>query len=110
MNSADRFYLNRMHQYGQHITTTLAKTDLPTFAANPVLQAAVTYWLLVIGEAAYVITSECQSKHPDLPWRGLHYTRNYILQNRLGLDPKILWNTATRRIPAVNAYLAALLA
>jgi uncharacterized protein with HEPN domain len=79
------------------------------FSANDQLVAAVSYELLIIGEAAKAIPPEVQAGAPSLDWAGMRAMRNVVAHEYFGVDLKVVWETATRDVPAIVAPLRALL-
>jgi len=79
------------------------------FRANDQLVAAVSYELLIIGEAAKAIPPEIQARAPLLDWAGMRAMRNVVAHEYFGVDLKVVWETATRDVPAIVAPLGALL-
>lgn len=80
------------------------------FRANDQLVAAVSYELLVIGEAAGAIPPDVQAAAPTLDWAGMRSMRNVVAHEYFGVDLKIVWDTATRDVPAILLPLRKLLA
>jgi uncharacterized protein with HEPN domain len=79
------------------------------FGANDQLVAAVSYELLIIGEAAKAIPPEIQVRAQSLDWDGMRAMRNVVAHEYFGVDLKVVWETATRDVPAIVAPLRALL-
>lgn len=80
------------------------------FQASEQLIAAVSYELLVIGEAAKSIPAEVQAAAPALDWAGMRGMRNVVAHEYFGVDLKVVWDTATRDVPEIVEPLRALLA
>lgn len=53
----------------------------------------------IIGEAARQVSLSTRDRYPQIPWVAIIGMRNRIVHDYLGLDPDILWETATLSIP-----------
>ena len=80
-----------------------------TFAADERTVAAVSYELVLIGEAAKNVPPEAQAIARDVPWQDMSDMRNVIAHEYFGVDLAIVWQTATRDIPKLAAPLRKLL-
>lgn len=74
------------------------------------VQDAVSYRLVVIGEAAASLLAKypdfCRA-HPEIPWKSARAMRNFVVHDYMGVDPERLWKTATASIPELVALLRA---
>lgn len=71
------------------------------FRANEQLIAAVSYELMIIGEATNAVPVELQTHAPGLDWAGMRGMRNIVAHEYFGVDLKVVWDTATRDVPAI---------
>jgi len=83
---------------------------LETFVADQRTIAAVSYELVVIGEAARHVPADVQASAPDVPWMEMRDMRNIAAHEYFGVDVAIVWQTATRDVPLLAPPLRALLA
>lgn len=75
------------------------------FAADSLLQDAVTRRLRVIGEAAKHVPQSVRSQHPDIPWRRIaEFGGKLIHQYPVVLVDRI-WQVITVDMPAVKPHL-----
>ena len=49
------------------------------FCNDPIRYAAISYFTMIIGEAAYMITKEFKESHPLTPWRQIEGMRHHIV-------------------------------
>jgi uncharacterized protein with HEPN domain len=82
---------------------------LDTFVEDERTIAAVSYELVVIGEAAKNIPTEIRAAAPDVPWQVMSDMRNVVAHGYFGVDLSIVWQTATQDVPKLGPLLSPLL-
>ena len=85
-----------------------AAHTLASFVADALTRDAVLLRLLRVGEATKYLPQRLQSLHPELPWANLRDVRNLVAHDYFGLDPALIWVSATREFPALRPLLQAL--
>ncbi len=68
---------------------------------NRILALALVKELEIIGEAANNISSDCQLKYPDIPWKDMIGMRNRLVHAYFGINYDIVWKTVTESLPIV---------
>ena len=53
---------------------------------------AIVYQLVVIGEAANMLTKEFRDEHPSTPWREIVSMRNFIVHGYNVVDKTEIWS------------------
>jgi uncharacterized protein with HEPN domain len=76
------------------------------FVADTRTQWAVEMGLIRVGEAVNRIPVEVLDRFPDQPWRQIVAMRNFAAHQYDDLDPRRVWRTVTRDLPALRSYLA----
>ena len=71
--------------------------------------AAVSYELVVIGEAAKHVPAEAEAVAPEVPWQDMRDMRNVVAHEYFGVDLTIVWRTATEDVPKLAPPLRGLL-
>jgi uncharacterized protein with HEPN domain len=61
--------------------------------------------LIRIGESVNKIPDWVREQFPDQPWRQLIDMRNFAAHQYDDLDPRRVWRTLLRDVPALDAYL-----
>jgi uncharacterized protein with HEPN domain len=74
------------------------------------LQLALTRLVEIVGEAAGRVSSQTQSRFPDVPWREAIATRHRITHGYDVVDYDILWDTVQDDLPPLVAALERALA
>ena len=54
----------------------------------------------IIGEASKNLPKLLKDKYIDIPWEAMYRLRNRISHEYFGIDYEILWDIATRQLPA----------
>lgn len=54
----------------------------------------------IIGEASKNLSKELKDKYPNIPWEAMYRLRNRISHEYFGIDYEIIWDIATRQLPA----------
>lgn len=80
------------------------------FLADDKAVAAVSYELLVMGEAVRAIPEQVRNMAPGVPWEKIRGMRNLVAHEYFGVDLDVVWETATRDVPAVVEPIRMLLA
>ncbi len=78
---------------------------------NVAVQDAVSYRVVVIGEAAASLLAKCPDfcqAHPEIPWKSAKAMRNFVVHEYMSVDLERLWETAVFSIPELIAQLRAL--
>lgn len=69
-------------------------------------QWAVEMGLIRVGEGINRIPSDILDRFPGQPWRQIVAMRNFAAHQYDDLEPRRVWRTLTRDVPALRAYLA----
>ena len=64
---------------------------------------AVIRAMEVMGEAAKNVPPEIRQKHPEIPWKKMAGLRDKVIHGYFGVDLFIIWESATRLIPRLQA-------
>ncbi|HEY4506251.1 MAG TPA: DUF86 domain-containing protein [Candidatus Paceibacterota bacterium] len=75
------------------------------FRSKQAIIDAVVRRIEIIGEAANNISDDLQKQHPDIEWSAMVKMRNIIAHEYFGVNPKIVWATATQDIPRLKELL-----
>jgi uncharacterized protein with HEPN domain len=79
------------------------------FRQNSLLQKAVLYNFIIIGEAANSIPNSIQALAPDLPWRDMSDMRNVIAHEYFQINLRLVWKTIQLNLPPLVEFLQRLL-
>jgi uncharacterized protein with HEPN domain len=73
---------------------------------------AVVYNIMIIGEAANLLTKEFREEHPEVPWREIVDMRNVLVHGYFTTSALFIWETYTKDLPplreSITRYIAEL--
>jgi uncharacterized protein with HEPN domain len=87
------------------VLASLVPADVDAFAVDVRAQWAVEMGLIRIGEAVNRIPDDVLGSFPGQPWRQIVAMRNFAAHQYDDLEPRRVWRTVTRDVPALRAYL-----
>ncbi len=102
----DDAFLHDVIEAADRIRDGLRAIEAPEFARSPVLQDAVPYRLLVIGEALNRVSPEIKEKYSDLPWSQIVGLRHRLAHDYGGIDRDLIWRIATAHVPPLRDRVA----
>jgi len=86
-----------------------AGRDKKAFEADELLQGWFLRHLQIIGEAARALPQDVRALAPDVPWQKIIGMRNVLVHGYFEIDTDIVWDAATRDVPALKARVERLL-
>ena len=63
---------------------------------------AVVYNIMIIGEAANMLTNEFRDRHSEIPWRQIIDMRNVLVHGYYTTSPLFVWETYTNDLPLLK--------
>jgi len=94
----------RLHDIVEAITAIgrYADRDKDTFEKDELLQGWFLRHLQIIGEAARAIPEDVRAMAPEIPWQKIIGMRNVLVHGYFAIDTDIVWDAATRDVPALK--------
>jgi len=86
-----------------------ATRDKRSFEEDELLQGWFLRHLQIIGEAARALPQEVRDLAPEVPWQKIIGMRNVLVHGYFEIATDIVWDAATRDIPAVRPSIERLL-
>jgi len=80
------------------------------FERDELLQTWFLRHLQIIGEAARGIPEDIRGLAPEVPWRQISGMRNVLVHGYFEVDTDLVWDAATRDVPALKPAMEQLLA
>jgi uncharacterized protein with HEPN domain len=80
------------------------------FERDELLQAWFVRNLQIIGEAAKGIPEEIRALAPEIPWHQIAGMRNVLVHGYFEIDTDLVWDAATRDVPALKPAIEQMLA
>lgn len=106
----DQDLLELMIELIDHINRRLEGVDKTAFLLNQDEIDLTSFRLLHIGEAANKLSSAIKLRHADIPWIDIYGMRNIVSHDYFGVDPAIIWMTATTKLGTLRTMCRAELA
>ena len=86
--------------------------DMSLFVADKMRYHAVVYNIMIIGEAANLLTREFKENHPLTPWRQITGMRNFLIYGYHQVEKDIVWKVIEEDLhvlrPQIVDYLSEL--
>jgi uncharacterized protein with HEPN domain len=74
------------------------------FVNDELFHSAVSYQLIIIGEASTHISEELKIKYSDGDWDKIKAFRNYVVHEYFGTEIHKVWKAASENVPALRNY------
>jgi len=85
-----------------HIEDFLLGQSLEQMKNNVMCYHAVVYNIMIIGEAANMLTMGFRDSHPEIPWRQIIDMRNVLVHGYYNPSPLFVWETYTNDLPVLK--------
>lgn len=79
------------------------------FTLDSLFWDAVVRQLTIAVEAAVNLSSDFESKYPEIPWQEIAGFRNRIVHDYFGFNLDTAWQVATRSLPVLAEQLSTIL-
>ena len=90
----------------EHINDYLRGKSFEDMKANIMCYHAVVYNIMIIGEAANLLTRDFRDKHPEVPWRDIVDMRNVLVHGYINTNATLIWTTYTNDLPMLQEQVA----
>jgi uncharacterized protein with HEPN domain len=94
-------YLEDILENAENLKAFIAGLTPEAFVADLKTQYAVTRALEIIGEATKRVPMQFRDANPDIPWRKMAGMRDVLAHQYEGVNPLVLYRTATKDIDIV---------
>ena len=84
-----------------HIEGFLRGKNLEQMKGDMMCYHAVVYNIMIIGEAANMLTKEFRDIHQEIPWRQIIDMRNVLVHGYHNTSPLFVWETYTNDLPVL---------
>ena len=83
--------LNDILQAIDTIFEYVGDRDMNAFVADKKTYHAVIYNIMIIGEAANMLTHEFRDAHADMQWRQITNMRNFLIHGYHNVEEDLVW-------------------
>lgn len=80
------------------------------FRARPLLQDAVLYRIMIVGEAVKGLPADVRGERPEIDWTAIAGMRDVLIHEYFRVDLALAWQVMQRDLPELRAQIARLLA
>ena len=95
-----------------HVMDFLEGKTFEEMKSDVMCYHAVAYNIMIIGEAANMLTKEFREEHTETPWRNIIDMRNVLVHGYYTASPLFIWETYTNDLgpllEQVKKYIAEL--
>lgn len=88
-----------------HIEDFLRGKSLEQMKDDVMCYHAVVYNIMIIGEAANMLTNEFRDRHHEIPWRQIIDMRNVLVHGYYTTSPLFVWETYTNDLPLLKQQI-----
>jgi uncharacterized protein with HEPN domain len=96
-------------RFARQVLVFLEDVTLDRFLADKMLQGAVLYQMLIIGEASKRLSVAFRTNIRDVPWVKIGNLRNILAHDYDQVDLKRIWGIALGELPALIDRLSPLI-
>ena len=101
----DKVRLEHIQNAINNIEEYVAGKVYEDIVADKILRHAVTWNILVIGEASNKLSKEFISAHPGTNWRGVIGMRHVLVHDYYQIDEEGIWNVIEVDLPLLKAQI-----
>lgn len=105
----DSLTLRQMLDHARQAVALIGRCSQAELERDRVLSLALTRLLEIVREATHRVSPQCDSQHPEIPWRHIVALRNRLIHGYDAVDFDILWQILTVHLPPRIANLEAIL-
>ena len=99
--------LLHMQECMDNIQEFIGNKTFDEFVADKLLFFAVVKNVEIIGEAAYMLTTEFCAEHPDTPWKDIIGMRHVLVHGYYSTSKNLIWATAQQDLPVLRPQIEA---
>ena len=85
-----------------HIEDFLRGKSLEQMKNDVMCYHAVVYNIMIIGEAANMLTMGFRDSHQEIPWQQIIDMRNVLVHGYYNTSPMFVWETYTNDLPVLK--------
>lgn len=79
------------------------------FTSDKILYGGIVYHTMIIGEAAYKLSQDFVSTHPQVPWRDIADMRHHLVHGYYQVDSKIVWTVIQNDLQSLRDQVVSIL-
>ena len=79
--------------------------NMSAFVSDKKTYHAVIYNIMIIGEAANMLTFEFRETHPEVKWRQVTNMRNFLIHGYHNVEEDLVWEAITIDLPLIREQI-----
>ena len=87
---------------------SLAGMSKAEFLASDDKKAVAERYIMIVGEAAHMVSHETRDRFPQIPWLDANDMRNVVAHEYMQVDYNEVWNVAMVDFPKLEEQLLAI--
>jgi uncharacterized protein with HEPN domain len=80
--------------------------DMAAFLADMMAYHAVIYNIMIMGEAANILTFEFREAHPETQWKQITNMRNFLIHGYHNVEEDLVWEAISVGLPPIREQIA----
>ena len=76
--------------------------DMEAFLADKKSYHAVIYNIMIMGEAANMLTFEFREAHPEIEWKQITNMRNFLIHGYHNVEEDLVWEAISVDLPPIR--------
>ncbi len=101
----DDLYLEDIVEAANAIDGFVRDISREDFIGSDLIRSAVLQKLLIIGEAAALLSKPFRNEYVDVPWKDIVGFRNIAIHAYFAVDWKVVWVAATKDAPTLRSMV-----
>lgn len=91
----DKGRLEHIIQAINTIFESIENISYNEFCQDKVLYGAVVYYTMIVGECAYMLSTEFKNTHPETPWADIAGMRHHLVHGYYQVNRQDVWDAVT---------------
>lgn len=89
----------------EHVMDFLKGKTFEDLQSDVMRYHAVVYNIMIIGEAANLLTKDFRNSHTEVPWRDIVDMRNVLVHGYYTTSAIFIWETYSKDLPVLLEYV-----
>ncbi|MBP3843872.1 MAG: DUF86 domain-containing protein [Prevotella sp.] len=87
----------------------VASRSMEEFISDKMSYHAVIYNIMILGEAANMLTFEFRESHSEVLWRQVTNMRNFLIHGYHNVEEDLVWEAISKDLAPLRAHLISFL-
>ncbi|HNR44157.1 MAG TPA: DUF86 domain-containing protein [Methanofastidiosum sp.] len=109
MKKSEEIYLRHILDAIKNIEKYTRNTNYSEFQKNSMINSAVIFQIIIIGEAVKNISEELKEDYPDIPWKNIAGTRDRLIHGYFEIQLSEVWKVVVSDLNDLKNVVMAIL-